>query len=65
MTNNSEEEKDRQSLEEAEADSSPEYEVYIKLREAEVEARSTNQRYSHKEVMSELLEQLTEKYRLI
>ena len=35
-----------------------ESEVYFKLREAEIEARITNQRYSHKEVMSELRKQL-------
>ena len=38
-----------------------ESEVYFKLREAEIEARSTNQRYSHKEVMSELRKQLVAK----
>ena len=38
-----------------------ESEVYFKLREAEMEARSTNQRYSHKEVMSELRKQLVAK----
>ena len=36
-----------------------ESDVYFKLREAEIEARTTNQRYSHKEVMSELRKQLT------
>lgn len=49
------------SLEEAEAILSSENEVYFMLREAEAEARSTNQRYSHKEVMSELREQLAER----
>lgn len=35
-----------------------ESEVYFKLREAEMEARSTKQRFSHKEVFSELRKQL-------
>ena len=38
-----------------------ESEVYFKLREAEMEARTTNQRYSHKDVMSELRKQLEAK----
>lgn len=52
------EEKGWHSLEEAEAKLSSENEVYFKLREAEAEASTTKQRYSHKEVMSEIREQL-------
>lgn len=55
------EEKGWHSLEEAEANLSSENEVYFKLCEAEAEARSTKQRFSHKEVMSELREQLSER----
>ncbi|MDR0840148.1 MAG: type II toxin-antitoxin system Phd/YefM family antitoxin [Christensenellaceae bacterium] len=36
-----------------------ESEVYFKLKEAELEARTTNQRFSHKEVFAELKKQLT------
>ena len=56
------EEKGWHSLEEAEARLSIEGEVFIKLREAEAEARTSNLRFSHKEVMSELREQLTGKF---
>ena len=38
-----------------------ESEIYFKLREAELEARATNQRYSHKEIMMELRKQLEAK----
>lgn len=38
-----------------------ESDVYFKLREAELEARTTNQRYSHKEVMADLRKQLKSK----
>ncbi len=51
-------EKGWHSIEEAEAKLSSDNEVYFKLREAEIEARSTNQRYSHTEVMTELRDQL-------
>ena len=55
------EEKGWHSLEEAEAKLGSENEVYFKLREAEAEAHSTDQRHSHKEVMSEIREQLSER----
>ena len=55
------EEKGWHSLEEAEAKLGSENEVYFKLREAEAEASTTKQRYSHKEVMSEIREQLLER----
>ena len=55
------EEKGWHFLEEAEAKLSSENEVYFKLREAEAEACSTKQRHSHKEVMSELREQLSKR----
>lgn len=55
------EEKGWHSLGEAEANLSIEREVFIKLREAEAEAHSTDQRFSHKEVMSELRVQLSER----
>lgn len=55
------EEKGWHSLEEAEAKLGSENEVYFKLREAEVEAHSTDQRFSHKEVMLELREQLSKR----
>lgn len=53
------EEKSWHSIKEAEAKLGSENEVYFKLSEADAEARSTNQRYSHNEVMSELREQLS------
>lgn len=43
----------------ADVKSSSENEVYFKLREAEAEAHSTDQRHSHKEVMSEIRGQLS------
>lgn len=55
------EEKGWHSLEEAEAKLGSQNEVYFKLCEAEAEARSTKQRYSHNEVMSDLREQLSER----
>lgn len=55
------EEKGWHSLEEAEAKLGSENKVNFKLREAETEARSTDQRFSHKEVMSELRVQLSER----
>ncbi len=55
------EEKGWHSLEEAEANLMPEGEVFFKLREANAEAHSTDQRHSHKEVMSEIREQLSER----
>jgi prevent-host-death family protein len=36
-------------------------EIYLKLKEAEIEAKTTGKRYSHKEVFAELREQLTQK----
>lgn len=36
-------------------------EVYFKLKEAELEAKLTNKRYSHKEVMSEIREMLEDR----
>jgi prevent-host-death family protein len=38
-----------------------ESEVYIKLKEAELEAKSTDKRYSHEEVLSDLRARLTGK----
>ncbi|GIP33456.1 type II toxin-antitoxin system Phd/YefM family antitoxin [Paenibacillus sp. J2TS4] len=38
-----------------------ESEVYIKLKEAELEAKLTNKRYSHEEVFSDLKESLADK----
>lgn len=38
-----------------------ESEMYFKLKEAELEAKSTDKRYSHKEVFSDLKEKLTDK----
>jgi prevent-host-death family protein len=35
--------------------------AYIKLKEAEAEAKATNKRYSHSEVFNELREQLAKK----
>jgi hypothetical protein len=55
------EEKGWRSLEEAETKLCSENEVYFKLREAEAEACSTKRRFSHKEVMSELRDQLSER----
>ncbi len=49
------------SLEEAKAKLSSENEAYFKLRKVEAEAHSTDQRFSHKEVMSELHVQLSER----
>ncbi len=37
-----------------------ESEIYFKLKEAELEAKQTNQRFSHKEVFSELRKTLQE-----
>ncbi|MBU2699086.1 prevent-host-death family protein [Sporomusaceae bacterium BoRhaA] len=37
-----------------------ESEVYFKLKEAELEAKTTNKRYSHKEVFDELRAKLSE-----
>lgn len=61
MMSNFDDEKGWRSLEEAEAKSGSENEVYLKLREAEAEAHSTDQRFTHKEVMSELRVQLSER----
>ncbi|SHG37990.1 prevent-host-death family protein [Thermosyntropha lipolytica DSM 11003] len=36
-------------------------EIYFKLKEAELEAKSTDKRYSHKEVFNELRARLTDK----
>ena len=36
-------------------------EIYIKLKEAELEAKTTDKRYSHKEVFEELRAKLAEK----
>jgi len=58
---NFDDEKGWRSLEEAEAKLGSENEVYLKLCEAEAEARSTNQRYFHNEVMSELRKRLAER----
>ncbi|MEN6637029.1 MAG: hypothetical protein ABFC56_14335 [Clostridiaceae bacterium] len=55
------EEKGWHSLEEAEAKLGSENQIYLKLCEAEAEARSTNLRFSHKKVMSELRKQLSER----
>lgn len=38
-----------------------ESEVYFKLKEAELEAKSTNKRYSHEEVFSDLKSRLADK----
>lgn len=38
-----------------------ESEVYLKLKEAEMQAQATNQRYSHKETMDELRQKLRTK----
>ena len=38
-----------------------ESEIYFKLKEAELEAKITNKRYSHKEVSNEMKEKLIEK----
>ncbi len=38
-----------------------ESEIYFKLKEAELEAKSTDKRYSHKEVFNELRARLTDK----
>jgi hypothetical protein len=38
-----------------------ESEIYFKLKEAELEAKSTDKRYSHKEVFNELRARLTNK----
>jgi len=38
-----------------------ESEIYFKLKEAELEAKSTDKRYSHKEVFNELRSRLTDK----
>jgi len=38
-----------------------ESEVYFKLKEAELEAKTTNKRYSHKEVFDELRAKLSER----
>jgi len=38
-----------------------ESEVYFKLKEAELEAKTTNKRYSHKEVFDELRGKLSDK----
>ncbi|MDG5785879.1 type II toxin-antitoxin system Phd/YefM family antitoxin [Evansella sp. AB-P1] len=38
-----------------------ESEIYFKLKEAELEANSTNKRYSHEEVFSDLKERITKK----
>ena len=38
-----------------------ESEIYFKLKEAELEAKSTNERYSHKEVLKDLRSRLVEK----
>jgi len=38
-----------------------ESEVYFKLKEAELEAKTTDKRYSHKEVFNELRARLTDK----
>ena len=38
-----------------------ESEVYFKLKEAELEAQTTNKRYSHKEVFAELRAKLSDK----
>lgn len=38
-----------------------ESEVYFKLKEAELEAKTTKGRYSHKEVMDELKEKLADR----
>ncbi len=38
-----------------------ESDVYFKLKEAELEAKSTDKRYSHKEVFSELRSRLADK----
>ncbi len=38
-----------------------ESEIYFKLKEAELEAKSTNVRYSHKEVFSDLRASLADK----
>ena len=37
-----------------------ESEVYFKLKEAELEAKTTNKRYSHKEVFNELRAKLSD-----
>ncbi len=58
---NFDDEKGWRSLEEAEAKLGSENEVFLKLREAETEACLTNKRYSHKEVISDLREQLSKK----
>ncbi len=38
-----------------------ESEVYLKLKEAELEAQTTNKRYSHKEVFAELRAKLSDR----
>jgi len=38
-----------------------ESEIYFKLKEAELEAKSTNERYSHKKVLKDLRSRLVEK----
>ncbi|MCT2536706.1 type II toxin-antitoxin system Phd/YefM family antitoxin [Aquibacillus koreensis] len=38
-----------------------ESEIYLKLKEAELEANSTDKRYSHEEVFSDLKERITKK----
>lgn len=38
-----------------------ESEVYFKLKEAELEAKTTNKRYSHKEVFDELRKKLSDR----
>jgi len=38
-----------------------ESEIYFKLKEAELEAETTNKRYSHKEVFNELREKLSDR----
>lgn len=38
-----------------------ESEIYFKLKEAELEAKSTDERYSHKEVLKDLRSRLVEK----